>query len=769
MSLLDHLNPQQREAVLATDGPVLVLAGAGSGKTRVITYRIAHLISTGVPASAILSVTFTNKAAGEMKERVAALLQSSEHAASEPWVSTFHSLCARLLRREAPRLGLRRDFAIYDDDDQLAVVKSGLRSLGHDEKSYTPREILSLISGAKNQGTSPEEFATGAYSAVWKVAAKVYKLYEAQLRKAGAVDFDDLLLRAREVLQHHPDALAHWGGRFRYVQVDEYQDTNRIQYELVRMLSRLHGNLCVVGDEDQSIYSWRGADVGNILRFERDFPGARIFRIEENYRSTQTILDAAGAVVANNVHRLGKTLTATRGRGSNLRFFEARTAADEAEFIGQEISRLQRGGDLNQRIGVLYRTNFQSRAFEEAFRRLAIRYKVVGGFSFYQRAEVKDTVAYVRLAINPADDVALLRVLNVPPRGIGPGTVDRLRNVAEQRGSSLWDGLGELAGSSATARSAALQSFRALIEDLRGQLSALPPAEFLHYVLERTGYLTHLEQQDLDKDSSRAENVRELVNAIAEGSQQGETLADFLDRSALVSDADDYDPTAPVTLMTLHSAKGLEFHHVFLAGFDEGLFPHSRSTGSPAELEEERRLCYVGMTRARDTLTLTRADFRRTFGSELSDAAEPSRFLSEIPAELIESAAGSSGEAGNERRYVADPEFDAAYTSRRSYSGGARYPSPRDSEPRERAPSRYGESQYSGRPASRAPSRGSSASSPPRPRANPLIGMRVRHPKFGVGTILSVDGDGDERRLTVSFSDYGTKKFVERYANLTRE
>lgn len=767
MSLLDHLNPQQREAVLASDGAVLVLAGAGSGKTRVITYRIAHLISTGVPASAILSVTFTNKAAGEMKERVSALLRSSVHAAVEPWVSTFHALCARLLRREAPRVGLRRDFAIYDDDDQVAVVKSALRQLGHDEKSHSPREILSHISRAKNDGQSPEEFAAAAHSPAWRVAARVYAQYEAQLRKAGAVDFDDLLLRAREVLQQHAEALAHWGGRFRYVQVDEYQDTNRIQYDLVRLLSRPHGNLCVVGDEDQSIYSWRGADVGNILRFERDFPGARIFRIEENYRSTQNILDAAGAVVGHNVDRLGKTLTATRGTGSNLRFFEARAAADEAEFVGQEIYRLQRSGDLHQRIGVLYRTNFQSRAFEEAFRRLGIRYKVVGGFSFYQRAEVKDTVAYVRLAMNSADDVALLRVLNVPPRGIGPGTVDRLRNIAEQRGGSLWDALGEVASASASMRSAALQSFRALIEDLRGQLSALRPAEFLHYVLERSGYLTHLEQQDLDKDSSRAENVRELVSAIAEGSQHGETLADFLDRTALVSDADDYDPAAPVTMMTLHSAKGLEFHHVFLAGLDEGLFPHSRSTGSPAELEEERRLCYVGMTRARDTLTLTRANFRRTFGSELSDAAEPSRFLSEIPAELIESASGSMAEAGDGRRYVADPEFDEGYSSRRRYANNSRYPAPRYTEAREGLPSRYSGARYSGRTSSHSKS-GDSATAP-RPRANPLIGMRVRHPKYGVGTVLSVDGEGDERRLTVSFIDYGTKKLVERYANLTRE
>jgi len=757
MSLLDHLNPQQREAVLAAEGPVLVLAGAGSGKTRVITYRVAHLIAGGVPGNAILSVTFTNKAAEEMKQRVASLLRSSAHAA-DPWVSTFHSLCARLLRREAPRVGLRRDFAIYDDDDQVAVVKGALRQLGQDEKSSNPRDILSLISRAKNDGQSPEEFAAAAHSPQWRTAAKVYALYEAQLRKAGAVDFDDLLLRARDILQHHPEALAHWGGRFRYLQVDEYQDTNRIQYELVQLLARTHGNLCVVGDEDQSIYSWRGADVGNILRFERDFPGARIFRIEENYRSTQNILDAAGAVVANNRKRLGKTLRATRGTGSNLRFFEARTAMDEAEFVGQEISRLQARADLEQRIGVLYRTNFQSRAFEEVFRRLGIRYKVVGGFSFYQRAEVKDTVAYVRLAINPADDVALLRVLNTPPRGIGQGTVDRLRNMAEQSGGSLWEALAGLAGATAGTRASALRGFRELIENLGAQVAALPPAEFLHYVLDRSGYLAHLEQQDLEKDSSRAENVRELMSAVAEGAQRGETLADFLDRTALVSDADDYDAAAPVTLMTLHSAKGLEFHHVFLAGLDEGLFPHSRSVGSPEELEEERRLCYVGMTRARDTLTLTRANFRRTFGSELHEAAQPSRFLSEIPAELIDALAGSLAEAGDGRRYVTDPEFDD-YSQRQRYAARPRYGGSRGNS---------GSASGSRSASGAHPAAGSSPAAA-RARANPLIGMRVRHPKYGVGTILSVQGEGEERRLTVSFPDYGTKKLVERFAHLTRE
>jgi DNA helicase-2/ATP-dependent DNA helicase PcrA len=740
MTPLDDLNPQQREAVLAIEGPVLVLAGAGTGKTRVITYRIAHLVEQGVPGETILGVTFTNKAADQMKERVAALLARTGRDAAGPWISTFHSFCARLLRREAPRLGLRRDFAIYDEEDQIAAVKLALSQLGEAERGESMRGLLESISFAKNRGLGGAQLAAEAPDPPSLRRARVREAYEEILRKAGALDFDDLLLRAVEVLRIFDDARAHWSGRFRHIQVDEYQDTNRAQYELLRLLVGPQRNLCVVGDEDQSIYSWRGADVGNILRFAEDFPGARVIRLERNYRSTQKILDAAGGVVAKNVNRLGKTLAATRGEGANLKFYEARDAAAESDYIAGEISRLQRG-DSSMHLAVLYRTNFQSRAFEESFRRLGIRYRVVGGFSFYQRAEIKDALSYVRLALNPDDDVALLRVLNTPPRGIGAKTAESLRAAAQQRGGSLWAAIGAMLEANPSGL-APLRGFRDLIESLREDLPALPPAELLRAVLARSGYLDMLAQRDTAEDASRAENLRELVNAVAEGVERGESLTDFLDRAALVSDADGYDERAPVSLMTLHSAKGLEFGHVFLVGLEEGVFPHNRSLDREEDLEEERRLCYVGMTRARESLTLTRAVYRRLYGNEHLEGSLPSRFLLEIPGELVDTAEGSLAEAGSTRHYEPDAEYS--------------YP-PSEFARRVRQPSFAPPRARSLKPGARRAG-----------DAHPLLGQRVRHPTYGVGTIVAVDGEGDDRKLTVSFTDHGTKKLLERYAHLER-
>jgi len=741
MTLLDDLNPQQREAVLATQGPVLVLAGAGTGKTRVITYRIAYLIELGVAGESILGVTFTNKAAEQMKERVARLLARTGCAGSEPWISTFHSFCARLLRREAPRLGLPHDFAIYDEEDQATAVKLALGVLGAGEGTVPVRGLLDRISFAKNHGLSPEQLGREARDERGRVAARAFETYERILRKAGALDFDDLLLRAVDLLRGVDDVRAKWSARFRYVQVDEYQDTNRAQYDLLHLLAGDGRNLCVVGDEDQSIYGWRGANLDNILHFAEDFPGAKVVRLEQNYRSTQKILSAATGVVAKNVRRLGKTLAATRGEGTNLKFYEARDATTEAEYVVGEIARLQRS-DPGVHTAVLYRTNFQCRAFEEALQRMGVRYRVLGGFSFYQRAEVKDALAYVRLTIHPDDDVALLRVLNTPPRGIGKATIEALRALAQEQGGSLWSAIGKAIETSAIERAQApFKDFRELIEGLAGEREALPLAEFLRQVLDRTGYLDMLGQRDSAEDSTRAENLQELVNAVAEGAERGETLADFLDRAALVSDADEYDERAPVTLLTLHSAKGFEFDHVFLVGLEEGVFPHSRSSDREEELEEERRLCYVGMTRARETLTLTRAVYRRMYGSEQLEGSLPSRFLLEIPGELVDTAEGSLAEAGATRRYEPDPEY--------SYSAD---------EFARRARQPY----Y-------PPRRTRSQGAAPRPRrgeSNPVIGQRVRHPTYGLGTIIAVDGEGDDRKLTVSFTDYGTKKLLERYAQL---
>ena len=742
MPLPDGLNERQREAVLATEGPVLVLAGAGTGKTRVITYRIAHLLERRVPGSAILAVTFTNKAANVMRERINAVLRASGQTASDVWVSTFHSFCARLLRREATHLGLPRDFAIYDDDDQTAAVKRALLQLDLPTDDFPPRAIRSQISHAKNHGITPEEMRADADQArdeMLQQASEVYSTYNSILRKAAALDFDDLLLRSVELLREHADVRAAWSSRFQYVMVDEFQDTNASQEELVRLLAGARKNVCVVGDEDQSIYGWRGARAGNLKRFTEDFPGAKIIRLEENYRSTQTILDAAAAVVGNNSDRLGKHLQGNIGAGKRLTFFEAQDSVNEAEFICGELSTFLRS-EPEAQVAVLYRTGSQSRSFEEILRRMSIRHRVVGGFSFYERAEVRNALAYVRLLFHPEDDVALLRVLNVPPRGIGAATVALLDARAKETNQSLWDVI--RAGELGTGKrlTVALNSFREMMEGLQQACLNLSPAQLIERVLDKSGYLDWIEQQDNIEHTSRADNLRELSNAMAEATAQGQTLEDVLDHAALVSDADQYDETVSVSLMTLHSAKGLEFDAVFLAGLEEGLLPHSRSLNSNAELEEERRLFYVGMTRARRSLVLSRAIYRRTYGEERLRASLPSRFIGEIPGDLIEAAAGSYSEPGQTRRYEPDPEF----------SEGNAY--------RQRRPSSYG---YPPRQARSAPT-----PAPPRSSSNPLIGARVRHSKYGVGTIIEIEGEGEDRKLTVSFQDYGAKKLVERYANL---
>jgi DNA helicase-2/ATP-dependent DNA helicase PcrA len=737
MSLLDDLNERQREAVLATEGPLLVVAGAGTGKTRVITYRVAHLIETGVPGNAILAVTFTNKAADVMKERISDLLRASGLGSDDIWVSTFHSFCARLLRREAVHAGLPRDFAIYDGDDQTAAVKRTLAQLDLSTEDHPPRALRAQISHSKNHGITADQMEADAAKLrdeSLRTAAAVFRTYNEMLHKASALDFDDLLLRAVELLRQNEGVRAAWSLRFPYLMVDEYQDTNGAQEELVRLLAGARKNVCVVGDEDQSIYGWRGARAGNLKGFTEDFPGAKIVRLEENYRSTQTILKAAAAVVRNNSDRLGKLLRATHGAGGPLLFFEAPDATAEAQFISAQLASLVRN-DPDTRVAVLYRTGAQSRSFEEVLGRLGIRYRVVGGFSFYERAEVRNALAYVRLLFHPEDSIALLRVLNVPPRGIGAATVAALEARAKETGKSLWDMIHASEFRAGKKSSGALQAFRKVMEELQEECKDLPPARLIERVLDRTGYLDWVEQQDNLEHSSRAENLRELANAMAEASEQGQTLEDLLDHAALASDSDEYDETIPVSLMTLHSAKGLEFDAVFLAGLEEGLLPHSRSLATNSEVEEERRLFYVGMTRAKQSLVLTRAVYRRSYGEERLRASTSSRFLAEIPGELVEAASGSLSGPGETRHYEPDPEYSEGYAYRPRRSG----------------------------PAHAAQSRRSSSA---RASKDPLIGTRVRHPKYGLGTILEVEGEGEDRKLTVSFEDYGAKKLLERYANL---
>jgi DNA helicase II / ATP-dependent DNA helicase PcrA len=648
MNLLKGLNPQQYEAASHVDGPLLILAGAGSGKTRVITHRIAHLIvDHGVPAWSILAVTFTNKAAEEMRQRISAILNKAGASGAPPTVATFHSFCVRLLRRDGAKLadirpGYTNQFNIYDDDDQLAVIKSLFKALGLDEKFMQYRAALSRISHAKNHKETPQDFYKQSTDPKMSRLAVVYERYEERLRQANALDFDDLLLESVRLLYHDAETRKRYNERLRYLLIDEYQDTNRSQYELVRLLTQSHQNVCVVGDEDQSIYGWRGADIRNILDFERDYPNAKVIRLEQNYRSTKNILEAASAVVANNKERKGKWLWTDSGAGEKIFLYEALDAENEALFIADTIERtLHQNPDW--KIAVLYRTNFQSRQIEEALRRYGRKYVVVGGFSFYQRSEIKDILSYLKVASAPQDSISMLRVINTPARGIGKTTVEQLEQFALNENLSLWSAMKRMLeeGQFGSRAETALAAFYRLIEELHSEAQTRRVDELMRLLLDRTGYQKMLEADVTPEAESRMGNVSELLNAAAEAAERGESLSDFLDHAALVSDADSIDLEARVSLLTMHNAKGLEFPVVFLAGLEEGLFPHSRSLNSIAQMEEERRLCYVGMTRAEKKLYLSWARYRRRYGGGQPEATIASRFLAEVPRELMDRLSGA--------------------------------------------------------------------------------------------------------------------------------
>lgn len=719
MDFLEKLNPEQREAVLHRDGPVLILAGAGSGKTRVITYRIAYLIGDGhADPDQVLAVTFTNKASQEMRERVEALIGD---ASSRVWLSTFHSLCARLLRREAPKIGLSRDFVIYDSSDQVAVVKQAQRDLGMDDKLVPPRAALSRISQAKNRMEGPESLRGG-----WNIRdeqiAKIYERYLTALKDANALDFDDLLLKTVELFETSEQTREFYARKFKYVMVDEYQDTNRTQYELIRHLVGPQGNVTVVGDEDQSIYSWRGADIQNILDFEHDFPGARVLRLEENYRSSQGILDAASALVAHNEKRKGKTLRAVKAAGEPVRLHQAGDEYQEAQWVVGRIASLRSRG----RAAVLFRMNAQSRLLEEALLRHGMPYIVVGGVGFYERKEVKDLLSYLRVVRNPADPIALRRILNVPARGIGSRTVEEIDRVAGERRISSWDALAVVAEEALLPGRATLplRRFREMIERLRGEAEGLAIKDLLSRILEVTGYSAALAQEDTQESQDRLENLAELLSAAADYETRDEapTLAGFLDQVSLLSDTDQIRDDAPVTLMTLHSAKGLEFESVFLVGLEEGLSPHTRSLSKPEALEEERRLLYVGMTRAMERLHLSWASSRQVFGQRR--VSEPSRFLTEVPRERLE--------------VTGETRITPTWAPPRRPAGAPEaWRAPEITVPHTAAG--IGEVK---------------------------AGSRVRHPLFGVGTVVRREGAGDDLKLTVSFLGIGAKKLVARYAGL---
>jgi len=724
--LFDSLNPVQREAVAATEGPVLVVAGAGSGKTRVLTYRIAHLIrDLGVPPNAILAITFTNKAANEMKERVERLVGGAVRAM---WVSTFHSACARILRREAPRLGYRSAFSIYDDSDALRLVTMCVRDLDMDPKRFPPRNIRAAISDAKNELIDYESFAQQGTGFYHEQVADVYRLYQQRLLEASAMDFDDLLMITVELFGAFPDVLDHYQRRFQYVLVDEYQDTNRAQYMLVKQLSAQHRNLCVVGDSDQSIYKFRGADIRNILDFESDYPDARVVVLGQNYRSTEVILEAANSVISNNDERKAKHLWTARGRGDLLTRYEAEDERDEAAFVAEQINALEDEGRSASDIAVFYRTNAQSRVLEEVFVRYGIPYAVVGGVKFYERREVKDVLAYLRVLVNPDDQVALKRVINVPKRGLGSTSLGYLDRYAQGLGVSFHDGLVQVDDEpnlSARARKQ-VKEFLALLDVVRTKAQDGPRAA-VEAVLESTGYLAELQVEQTIEALGRVENVRELGTVAeeyeigAEGSIIGDEAWDdldglrrlelFLESISLVADIDELEEgSATVTLMTLHNAKGLEFPIIFIIGLDDGVFPHVRSLGDPSELEEERRLCYVGITRAQDRLFMTNAWSRMLWGG--TNYNPPSRFLSEIPEELVTKI--------DKRRRRAAYETDSSATR-----------------------STVDASQIS-------------------------PGDRVVHNKWGAGVVLDINGTGDRAEATVKFDELGQKRLLLAWAPLKK-
>lgn len=734
--LLEGLNQQQQEAVTHSGAPLLVVAGAGSGKTRVLTRRIAYLMAVrGVAPYEILAITFTNKAAGEMKERVAELVGP---VARSMWVSTFHSACVRMLRQEASRLGYGNSFSIYDQADSLRLITIVSKELNLDIKRYPPRQFQSMISNAKNELLGPSQYLAATQNQFEQVVAEVYTVYQRRLQQANAMDFDDLILKTVEAMQRFPESKARFRSRFRHVLVDEYQDTNHAQYQLIRELvgspdeTMPVAELCVVGDADQSIYGFRGATIRNILQFELDYPKARIVLLEQNYRSTQNILNAANAVITQNESRKEKNLWSQAGAGSELVGYVAQSEHDEAEFIKDEIRTLQNAGTSQPGdTAIFYRTNAQSRVFEEVFMRATLPYKVVGGVRFYERKEVKDLLAYLRVVANPSDEVSLRRIINVPKRGIGDRALEYVDEFAQREYTSLWQGLlraNEIADIP-TRAAGSIHEFLSMLEKLHVLVEAkVRPSVIIEAVLEQSGLLTELKDSKDPQDEVRVENLQELVAVSLEYEErpfeslredEEISLAGFLEQVSLVADADEIpdgqDHGGVVTLMTLHTAKGLEFPTVFLTGLEDGIFPHSRTLGEKSEIEEERRLAYVGLTRAQQRLYLTRAESRSSWGAP--NFNPPSRFLEEIPEDLIawRNTSLSPSRISTRRNFQAPPR-PASATGKKS------------------APMEL------------------------------TVGERVVHDTFGMGSVISLSGEGDRAEATINFGTYGHKRLLLRYA-----
>ncbi|PLS09732.1 DNA helicase PcrA [Neobacillus cucumis] len=746
--LLNGLNPEQQSAVKATDGPLLLMAGAGSGKTRVLTHRIAYLIvEKRVNPYNILAITFTNKAAREMKERISKMMGG---AAEEIWISTFHSMCVRILRRDIDRMGYNRNFTILDTTDQQSVIKSILKDKNLDPKKYDPRAILGSISSAKNELIGPEEYEKSAGGYFEQTVSEVYKEYQKRLRKNQALDFDDLIMMTIQLFQRVPEVLVYYQRKFQYIHVDEYQDTNRAQYMLVKMLASRFQNLCVVGDSDQSIYRWRGADIANILSFEKDYPNATVILLEQNYRSTKRILLAANKVIENNLNRKKKNLWTENPEGNKLVYYRADSEQGEAQFVAGKIKELTRDQYKQSDIAILYRTNAQSRVMEEVLLKSNIDYSIVGGIKFYDRKEIKDMLAYLRLISNPDDDISLTRVINVPKRGIGSSSLDKIANFAAMHDISLYQALEsvELLGLSPKITKAAAQ-FRDLIRNYTNMQEFLSVTELVEEVLDKSGYKEMLKAEKSIEAQSRLENLEELLSVTKnfEDSSEDKSLVAFLTDLALVADIDSLDEDGEksdaITLMTLHSAKGLEFPVVFLIGMEEGVFPHSRSLMEEAEMEEERRLAYVGITRAEQTLFITNAQMRTLFGRTSMNPA--SRFISEIPQDLIE---------GVETEKRTSSSFGS---SGRSFgSSGTSFGSTRSTFTTPATPRK---------PVMRPVSAGASGGED----IGWKVGDKAEHGKWGTGTVVSVKGQGEGVELDIAFpSPVGIKRLLAKFAPIKK-
>jgi len=788
---LNDLNREQRLAAETLEGPLLVLAGAGSGKTRALTYRVANLISRGVPAWAIMAITFTNKAAAEMRERIEKLAGES---AAEVWVSTFHSGCARILRRDIEKLGYTRSFTIYDDDDQMSALKEILKKMNIDEKFLPPREVKAKISDAKNKLLGPQEwFAQSDRDYRCQMVYDIYNAYEEKLKSSNALDFDDLIVKTLELFANHPPVLEAYQRKFRYIHVDEYQDTNYAQYMLVRLLAQQSRNLCVVGDDDQSIYGWRGADIRNILDFEKDFPDAKVIKLEQNYRSSANILDAANQVIALNENRKDKALWTEEGPGEQIRLYRAQDEREEAAWVCEQIRNLGMQGEDASRCAVLYRTNAQSRVVEEAFVRSGVKYRIYGGLRFYDRKEVKDILAYLRVLINPADDISVRRIINVPKRAIGDTTVNELARYAAEQEMPLLTACMDIPDTLNSRARKSVEKFSELMMGLSVMVDTMKLTEFVQYVIDTTGLESQYAKEDSDEARSRVENIREFVGAVQEFEDKAEnpTLIEYLENVALVSDLDAMtEDGGAVTMMTLHSAKGLEFPNVFMVGMEENLFPSMRSRDDQARMEEERRLCYVGITRARERLYLSHASRRMLYNQmQFNDR---SRFIDDIPPRVLDDVSDrtSAGFGGGRREdswqsgQWRQPAWSKGSSFASKQEGGGWKPRPqfgmqppqgqrqsfsawsRGSGAGMDASTRVGETTVSGvqrgMQQSQAQKVVASAAHDSEKPSLFAAGDHVLHRKFGKGAVVRVSGTGSDARIMIRFDDtrVGVKEFA---------